>query len=347
AARRSGESGFTVLEMLVAMILFAIVVGAIYGLLEVGRSARFNSMQSNEVAQDVRVGLNTIAKDVLNAGVNYPYAGSIMRSNWLTANLSLPAGSVNLTPVIPGNQINTLTNTQTSTTTRTDQVTFTSTDNSFHVTGGLSTPLNISFMNTARSWLTCASANDADFCSLGDVISVFSPNNGNGVVALVTGKATNVSTNDTLVVAASDPMAINDLSLTPSNMVNTLTPPATGAGAAQRISRVTYLVGDEGSGRGTGTLMRRTWGEIDSSGTVLSFLDRPLAFDVTAMTIQYYLQDGTISANPAVTAFHNIRQLTVNISVRSPRRDPRTGQFYIETLTSTFNTRNLGFETNG
>src|SRR5262249_25596287 len=271
ASQRSGESGFTVLEMFVAMILFTIVIIAVYGLLEVGRSARFNSMQSNEVAQDVRVGLNTMGRDVLNTGVNYPFAGSIMRTNWLTTNLSLPTGTVNLTPVIAGNRINTLTNTQTSTTTRTDQVTFTSTDNTFHVTGGLSTPLNISSMNTSRSWLTCPSANDADFCNLGDVISVFSANNGNGVVALVTGKATNASTNDTLVVAASDPMLINDLSLTPSNMLNALTPPATGAGAAQRISMVTYLVLDDGSGQGTGTLMRRTWGGVDSSGTVLKF----------------------------------------------------------------------------
>ena len=347
AGQRSSESGFTTIEMFVAMMLFAIVLGSVYGLLEVGRTARFNAMESNEAAQDVRVGLNTMAKDVLNAGVNYPYTGSLLRTSWLTSNLSVAAGATNLTPVIPGNQVNTLTNTQTSTVTRTDQITLTSTDNTFHVTGGLSTPLNISSMSTSRSWLTCSSANDADFCNLGDVIAVFSPNNGNGVVALVTGKATNVAANDTVVVAASDPMGVNDLSLTPSNMVNTLTPPVTGAGAAQRISMVTYLVVDDGSGQGIGTLMRRVWGGVNSSGAVQRYLDQPLAFDVTAMTIQYYLQNGSISANPAVTDFHNIRQLTINITVRSPRRDPKTGMYFTETLTSTFNTRNLGFETNG
>jgi hypothetical protein len=332
------------IEMTVAMIIFAIVLASIYGLLEVGRSARLNSMQSTETSQDARVGLNTMGKDVLNAGVDYPGAGSLLRTNWLTSNLSLPVGAVNLTPVIAGYQVNRLTNTQVSpsTITLTDQITLTLTDNTFHVVSGLTTPLNISAMNTARSWLTCLSANDASFCNLGDLISVFSPNNGNGVVALVTGKTTNVLSNDTLVVAATDPMGINDLSLTPSNMAAVAAP----AGAS-RISMVTYYVLDDGSGQGTGTLMRRTWGGVDSSGNVIRFLDQPLAFDVTGMIIQYYLQNGQIKPNPAVTEFQNIRQLSVTLTVRSPKRDPKTGLSYIDTLTTVFNTRNLGYETNG
>jgi hypothetical protein len=110
---------------------------------------------------------------------------------------------------------------------------------------------------------------------------------------------------------------------------------------------VTYYVQDDGSGQGTGTLMRRTWGGVDSSGNVHNFTDQPLAFDVMAMNIQYYLQDGTVNPNPGLNNFHNIRQLSVTLTVRSPRRDPKTGLNYTDTLTAVFNTRNLGFETNG
>jgi len=168
---------------------------------------------------------------------------------------------------------------------------------------------------------------------------------GNGVLALVTGRATNVRSNDTVVAAASDPMGINDWTpAPPSNLVQVLTPTPAGA---YRISMVTYYVLDDGSGQGTGTFMRRTWGGVDSSGNVVRFTDQPLAFDVTAMTIQYFMQDGTSTANPALSNFHNVRQISVTITVRSPRTDPKTGLNYIDTLTAVFNTRNLGFETNG
>src|SRR5215469_11754760 len=121
-------------------------------------------------------------------------------------------------------------------------------------------------------------------------------------------------------------------------------PVGTPAGA-QRITMVTYHVVDDGTGQGTGTLVRTVYGGNNGTSAIASS-DQPLAFDVTAMNIQYYLQNGTITSNPVDADFPNIRQLTVTLTVKSPRKDPKTNQNYIDTLSSTFNTRNLGYEKN-
>ena len=57
-------------------------------------------------------------------------------------------------------------------------------------------------------------------------------------------------------------------------------------------------------------------------------------------------ENGTIAAKPADSDFPNIRQLSLTISVRSPRKNPQTNQPYQDTLTAVMNTRNLGYEKN-
>ncbi|HWX40126.1 MAG TPA: type II secretion system protein [Blastocatellia bacterium] len=367
AGEHSSQSGFTMIELTAAMVIFAIVLASIFGLLEVGRATRFRSMQGNEAIQDVRVGLNAMAVDVLNTGVDYPNAGPLLPGDWLVSHLlvSESAGrtSDNLTPVIAGYQLNSLTNTQSGSTvvTKTDQVTLISTDKFFN--SGL--PLNISSMTRANAWLTVAPTLDskgntvktatqnAAVVNPGDLIFVTSGNSGNGVIALVTGRNSNLATNDSLVVAASDALGVNDLNSNPSNMVNAVYTDGSGTvnaatpAGARRIAMTTYYVSDDGTGLGTGVLMRRVYGGVDSSGRVQAYVDQPLAFDVTTFNIQYYLQGTTAPvASPAVTDFSSVRQITVSITVRSPSKDRVTGQPYTEPLTATMNTRNLGYEKN-
>lgn len=73
--RRPSESGFTLLEPIVAMAIFSIVVGSIYLLLEVGRSDAFKTKQRTETMQNARIALNTIGRDAINAGVGYWKSG--------------------------------------------------------------------------------------------------------------------------------------------------------------------------------------------------------------------------------------------------------------------------------
>ena len=348
--KHGGESGFTTIEMFVAMMLFAIVIGSIYGLLEVGRSARFNSLQSAETSQDVRVGLNTIGKDVLNAGVDFPNAGPLVPNGWLKNKLLIPPDPLstgnNLTPVIAGYQLNTLVDTSVSpsVTVKTDQVTLISTDNTFN--GGL--PLNISNMNVSSMQLVispqitppASQAQDNQVVNIGDLLFVNSATLGNGVICEVTDKGSNGRANNVIRIGP-DPLGLNDLSSPTGNMGRVGNP-----AGAQRISMVTYHVVDDGSGQGTGILMRTVYGGADSGGNAIASTDQPLTFNVVAMTIRYALQDGTIVSNPVDSQFPNIRQLSITLSVRSPKNDPKTGKPIIDTLTSTFNARNLGYEKN-
>jgi hypothetical protein len=349
-SKHSGESGFTTIEMFVAMMLFAIVIGSIYGLLEIGRSARFNSLQSAETSQDVRVGLNTIGKDVLNAGVDYPNVGPLLPNGWLKNKLLIPPDPLstgnNLTPVIAGYQLNTLVNTSVSpsVTVKTDQVTLISTDNTFN--GGL--PLNIVNMNASSQQLVISpqitppatKAQDNTVVNIGDLLFVNSALLGNGVICEVTDKGSNGRANNVIRVGP-DPLGLNDLSSPTGNMGRVGNP-----AGAQRIGMVTYHVVDDGSGQGTGVLMRTVYGGADSNGNAVASTDQPLTFDVIAMNIRYTLQDSTVISNPVDSQFPNIRQLSITLSVRSPKRDPKTNQPIIDTVTSTFNARNLGYEKN-
>jgi len=376
--RPTASSGFTVLELSVASLIFAIVAGSIFGLLEVGRKTKLGTMERNEGVQNARIALNTLSRDIINAGVDYNTSGALVPgnpsasppTNWMTTNLLItPAAGTTLaglSPVLPGYQLNSLTNTATNVVTKTDQVTLVLTDSSFNVTGSpaSSQPLNIGSMSTTNSWLSvtdsktgAAVANGAKAFNIGDLMIVNGPNsNQSGTIGMVTGYATNNASNDT-IVAATDPMGVNDLSSgTSGNMYNEIQP--TGPAGARRIKMVTYHVVDDGTGQGTGTLMRRSWGGVDSTGKVQAYADQPLAFDVTAMSIQYYLTTGTgvvitnnpsnsmvLSAGlPAVNGFSQIRQLALTITTNSPAKDPRTNLPYSETLTATFNTRNLGYE---
>src|SRR5580704_1159676 len=101
-----GQAGFSVLEMTMGVVLFSIVLASMLGLLEVGRRTRLNTLERNEDLQDVRIALNQMSKDVLNAGVDYPNAGAQLPTNWLWNHLGLPQSPTpnldSLPPVIPG-----------------------------------------------------------------------------------------------------------------------------------------------------------------------------------------------------------------------------------------------------
>ncbi len=68
---RKSERGFTLLEMLVAMVVFLIVTGSIYGLLQVGRIDRNRAGRRSDIMKDARAAIHLIGRDALNAGLSY------------------------------------------------------------------------------------------------------------------------------------------------------------------------------------------------------------------------------------------------------------------------------------
>jgi prepilin-type N-terminal cleavage/methylation domain-containing protein len=132
------QAGFSLIEMIVGVTVFTIVMGAIYGLLQVGRSGRLNTSMRSEVLQNARIAINTIGRDIINAGVGYPNIGALVPDNRLAGLFGGTADSGTvadfLTPVYARDGVNSVNGVMT------DQLTLAFIDNSFN--SGNSIPIS-------------------------------------------------------------------------------------------------------------------------------------------------------------------------------------------------------------
>jgi prepilin-type N-terminal cleavage/methylation domain-containing protein len=328
--RHCPQSGFTILEMAVSMAIFAIVMGSIYGLLQVARGGRINTSQRAEVLQGVRVALNAVGRDAINAGVGYPNLGALIPDN----KLALVGGGADadtalefLTPVYAANDLNSVNGTLT------DQVTFLYVDDVFN--GGASLPISaISDASGTVSALTVQAGFNNSPCSVGDIYLI-TANNASAIGMLTSKTGTN-----TLNFASTDPLGINSPGA--KSAIDTLIVPA----SLLKLAWVTYWVSDEdGNGTGTGTLERRVFGGFNAgNGTLINWVDQPLAFGIENLQIQYVLANGSVIDLPASTQMSDVRQIRATVTVRSPDVDTKTNQPYRSSLTSSFSMRNLVYE---
>ncbi|MEO6393935.1 MAG: prepilin-type N-terminal cleavage/methylation domain-containing protein, partial [Pyrinomonadaceae bacterium] len=110
--RRSNQRGFTLIEMMVSILLFLIVTGAVYGLLVVARKSRTTTSQRAELMKSIRVALNSVQRDALNVGYSYPTTNpTMLPDNRLFTLLGIP-NDINTTrdlvpPVMAGDRVNT------------------------------------------------------------------------------------------------------------------------------------------------------------------------------------------------------------------------------------------------
>jgi len=68
----SGQHGFSLVEMLVAMVITVIISGAIYGLLTSGQTAFRREPEMADRQQNIRIAMDLIAKDIANGGAAMP-----------------------------------------------------------------------------------------------------------------------------------------------------------------------------------------------------------------------------------------------------------------------------------
>jgi prepilin-type N-terminal cleavage/methylation domain-containing protein len=370
------EKGFSLLELLVAVVIFAMIMIAIYSLLEVGRSDRFTTLQKTESIQNVRIALNTIGRDAINAGVGYENTGAQIPDNGLTL-LNFPADANNendsLTPVVSGNNLNMVNGTAT------DQLTFLFVDETFNSGGaaagaafsadesgpptgggggggnsfihGHSLPLNQLIDNGEEVRLNSPDGNSA--VRVGDVYLIA------GQTGWALGMLSKTTGANGLVFKNGDALGVNRPTAT-SPIRNIFPPNPTACGgnciqvnaSASRVNWVTYRVVDEdGNGPGAGTLVRRVWGGPNG------WTDSPLAFGVENLQIQYILASGAVTDNPVagpdniagnadddLNILQTVRQVVISVTVRSSEIDRRTNRPMRSTLTSRYSTRNLVYE---
>ena len=91
-SRRSGEAGFTLVELLVSMSMFAVVLMAIMALWDTASNAGYNESERNTALSEDTSGLDRMVNDLRQAyHVNGPSEGQ--RSDWMDILERMPVGT--------------------------------------------------------------------------------------------------------------------------------------------------------------------------------------------------------------------------------------------------------------
>jgi hypothetical protein len=351
--RRRGEEGFSVFEIIVAMVIFLGVTASIWGLLRVALLGREATSQNTQLTKTVRLGLNLVGRDTYNAGLGYPVNSTVVLpdnriSNLLGIPVDVNTARDTVPPIITGNNL-TLNTFNTVAGVRTDQVTFLFKDTAFNLIGDPGPPvdrrvpqplsINGATPGTGFSQIIPISGSNAQ-CSVNDLYLI-SGNNGSTL-----GVATGLVGADSIRFADSDVLGLNLAGSADS--IDGVTTPA----SIQKVQMVTYFVTADG------TLTRRQYANVPPAIPVVGWVDEPLVYGVENFQIQYVMNDGTLSDNPSAgpdgiagnlddtqANLALVRQVRYTISVRSTE-DGADNRPYRETMTSTFSTRNLGYEAN-
>lgn len=358
---RKSQLGFTLLEMLVAMVIFLIVTGSIYGLLQIGRIDRNRSSRRSDIMKNARAAIHLIGRDALNAGLGYHQSGGIVPDDFVSNRYGLPADTDTdrdvLTSIIVGDNL--LTNDlQEDPTIKTDTIAFAYRDVDFN--GGdvisLGEPRAGGSADTLR--VVTKKAGAAAPVNQYDLFMVETDNT--QVVVMATGKPDD----STVDFAPTDPLGLNQpfdgrgtggSLLKPCSQVITADC-STYAGIntnipMKRIMLISYKVKQDG------TLVRLTYGNNTGKPADEQIREQPLAYNVKDMQFRYVLNDGRVLDNPVVGSdgilgtaddrmsdANLITQVTVTLKVASSERDEQTGRFEVITLNATFSTRNLQYD---
>lgn len=350
--RRDREQGFSLLELVIAMVIFVIVTSAIYGVLQLAQRNRLMVNQQVQSTKNVRFALSLIGRDTYNAGYGYPLNNTVvLPDNKISALLTIPndydTTRDTVPPIIAANNLNANTFNSTANT-FTDQVTFLFKDSTFNLVGAagseVSQPLNINAATTTGTGIdeiVPISGSNAS-CRKNDIFLV----TGNTGSALAL--ATALSGTDKVQFSNGDVLGFNQTGST--GTLRGITTPA----SMQRVKMVTYFVTTDG------ILTRREYANVPPVGTnpPQNWVDEPIVYNVENFQIKYIMDDGTLSDNPSAgvdgtpgTAddvqanLVKVRQIRFTVSVKTNELDHRNQPYRIN-MTSTFSTRNLGYDAN-
>ena len=355
--KENGEGGFSLIELMVALVIFIIVSGAIFGLMQLGTYDRNRASRRSDVLKNARVAVHMIGRDVLNAGLAYHRRGAITPDNFNSTRLGVPAdvdGNRDmLTGIVSGNELYP-NNLNANPATRTDSITFAYRDMDFNG-GNVIDLLGVAAAGASPTVprLTSKTLTGAAAAQPFDLFLVESD------TSQIAAMATAANGTNTFDVAPGDPLGINQALNGTGNLGSVLrqctssadTNCSTYSATAKKFFLVAYRV------RPDGTLVRIIYGNNRGALASEQIQELPLAYNIEDFQIRYILDDGTTSDNPSVgvdglvgtadddwQAFNRIRQLYVTIKVQSNEIDEKTRKPESITMTSTFATRNLEYD---
>lgn len=358
AEKHLSQEGFSLMEIMVAMVIFLIVTGAVFGLMQAGRVDKTRSSARTDMLKNARVAVHLIGRDCLNAGLGFHKVGGVVPDDFLSVRLGNPVDADDNKDLLPS------------------------------IVGGNNRLTNNLLTNATDKTDTMAIAyRDVDFNN-GDVIELFSVTNPTGdpatprVRTKLANGAANVGVHDLyLLESTTSQIAVmvtatnntNDIDFKPIDPLG-LNLPLNGTGKYSSLLRACATANDENCTtysfaslkrfflvsykiKQDGTLVRITYGNNRGKPANEQIVEQPLAYNVENMQIKYLLDNGQVTENPTAgidgilgTAdddprlFNRVRQLTVTLRVQSTDIDEMTRKPETVVLSATFGTRNLEYD---
>ena len=350
---RSPEGGFSLLELMIAMVLFLVVTASIYGLMQIGMYDRNRASRRTDVLKNARIAIRMIGSDVLNAGLGYNRTGAVVPDNFNSTLLGVPpdvdGNRDMLTAVIAGNDLF-----QNNLNANTDMIAFAYRDVDFNG-GNVINLLGVSAVSGSPT-VPRLTANTSTGAAAAQPYDLYLVESDTSQVLIM---ATAVNGSTTIDAAPTDPLGLNQALNGTGNLGSVLrqctsssdTNCTTYSATVKRVFLVSYKVKPDG------TLVRTIYGNNTGAASTAQIQELPLAYNVQDFQIKYVLNDGTTTDNPSVgpdgivgtaddswQGFNNIRQVMITISVQSTDLDEKTKKPESITMTSTFATRNMEYD---
>jgi prepilin-type N-terminal cleavage/methylation domain-containing protein len=343
------ESGFSLLELMIAITVFLIVMSAVYGLLRIGIISRNTINHRSETIQNARVAVNSVGKDVVNAGLGFSRVGGIVPDDFVYDLLNTPRDSGPerdlLTGIIAGNEIRESDISISGT--KNDVIAFAFRDLQFNSGNPLIiTDAPISSITNNSNVLKTA-ANGCAACQPYDLYLVESKDGKQAVVM-----ATVVPDTNSLVLGRDDPLGLNQKVIDGFNKASILTKCILGntvncinyssGVTAKKIYWVSFSVDVDG------TLVRTSYGNNTGAAASQQIQKQPLAYGVQNFQVHYLMQDGTVSDDPSQgntlpMKMNEVVQVEITVTVKSESDQNGVVTTELINVTSTFSTRNLKY----
>lgn len=341
------ESGFTMIELLMAMAVFLIVMAAIFGTLRTGVIMRDNINERSDITANARVSLNLIGREAVNAGLGYSRVGGIVADDFGKKLLGIavdPGTDRDLfTGVIAGNDVNSSNISKPGE--KNDVVAFVYRDLGFNGGNPVKITSASTYQNSAVLW---TATNECVNCKAHDLYLVEAAN---GSQAL--GIATLIYDNRAILLGTGDPLGLNVRTDLDQNLRSILTPCASGEtsncfsytpqGTVKKIHLVSYAVDDKG------TLNRTTYGNDSDGDATTQIQVQPLAYNVQLFQVKYLLADGTKTDDPSEgntkqSKMNDVVQVEIKLTIRAEGTKNGLLTTQIIDLSSSFSTRNLKYD---
>jgi prepilin-type N-terminal cleavage/methylation domain-containing protein len=345
----NSQAGFSLVELLIAVTVFLIVMSAVYGLLKIGIISRNTINHRTETITNARTAVNTVGKDIVNAGLGFTRVGGIVPDDFFTELLDLKddGGSQRdlLTGIIAGNNIKESDISKNGT--KNDVVAFAFRDLSFNNGKAVSVtdaPIS-SVLN--NSVVLKTAAGDCANCNPYDLYLVESTD---GKQAMV--MATSIPDTNTIVLGVGDPLGINQPVIENSDKRSVLikcilgnTVNCMNYDTGVTIKKVYWI---SFSVEADGTLVRTSYGNNTGANAFAQIQKQPIAYGVQNFQVRYLMQDGSVTDDPAQDnkypmKMNEVVQVEVSLTLKSATGNNSVTNKDLINVTSTFSTRNLKY----